>query len=65
VKRKTLSPVLALRTLIACALTLGLLGIGHAAQPAIDKTLNVDLAPKIDIASAKCEPFSVDVVHIA
>jgi lysyl endopeptidase len=49
--------------LLLCALGLGSLGSAHAATSV--RTLNVDLAPKIEAAVTKRDRFAVDVPHIA
>ena len=48
----------------ACAV-LFCLSNAHAAGPGFDKTLNIDLAPKIDAAISKPERFAVSVPHAA
>jgi hypothetical protein len=53
------------RILLACALWFGAIGASQGAGPTVQKTLSVDLAPKIAAASGRQERFAVDVPHAA
>ncbi len=57
-------PTLGKRAWLACVGLLSLSG-AHAAGLAVEKTLNIDLAPKIEASMAKRERFAVDVPHTA